>query len=61
MSGILLSDAEENELYVLLKPREAGLPRPLADLLRRVERSLYQRLTVEEIERMSARFSRDVP
>ncbi len=56
MSGLLLSDDEEVELYVLLKPREAGLLRPLADLLRRIEHSLYQRLTVEEIERLSVRF-----
>ncbi len=57
MAGILLSDIEENELYVVLKPREAGLAEVLRDLLRRVERSLYQRLTIEEIERLSGRFS----
>jgi hypothetical protein len=56
MAGILLSDSEENELYVLLKPREAGLAEALRELLRKVERSLYQRLTIEEIERLSARF-----
>ena len=44
MGGIFLSDSEEDELYVLLKPREAGLPEALKDLLRRVERSLYARL-----------------
>ena len=57
MGGILLSDNDETELYVLLKPREAGLPQTLRDLLRRVERSLYGRMTVEDIERLSARFS----
>ncbi|MGO9412980.1 MAG: hypothetical protein ACLQCB_19805 [Spirochaetia bacterium] len=57
MGGIFLSDSEEDELYVLLKPREAGLPEALKDLLRRVERSLYARLTIEEIERLSGRFS----
>jgi hypothetical protein len=57
MGGILLSDSEENELYVLLKPREAGLVEALRELLRRVERSLYGRLTIEEIERLSQRFS----
>ncbi len=61
MSGLELSDAEEIELYVLLKPREPGLPGPLASLLRRIERSLYQRLTVEEIEGLAARFTRDTP
>ncbi len=57
MGEILLSDSEENELYVLLKPREAGLVNALRELLRRVERSLYGRLTIEEIERLSQRFS----
>ena len=57
MGGILLSDNDETQLYVLLKPREAGLPQTLRDLLRRVERSLYGRMTVEDIERLSARFS----
>jgi hypothetical protein len=57
MSGIVLSDSEENELYALLKPRETVLPGVLGDLLRRVERSLYQRLTIEDIERLSRGFS----
>jgi len=57
MGGILLSDNEENELYVMLKPREADLPEPLKVLLRRVERSLYQRMTIEDIEGLSGRFS----
>ena len=56
MGGILLSDNEENELYVMLKPREADLPEPLKVLLRRVERSLYQRMTIEDIEGLSGRF-----
>jgi len=58
MAGICLSDIQEDELYVLLKPREAGLGNELGELLRRVERSLYQRLTIEQIERLSGRFSR---
>jgi len=57
MSGISLSDREEDELFVVLKPREIELAEPLADLLRRIERSLYQRLTIEEIERLSSRFA----
>jgi hypothetical protein len=57
MGNVFLSDSEEDELYVLLKPREAGLSEGLKDLLRRVERSLYARLTIEDIERLSARFS----
>jgi hypothetical protein len=57
MSGICLSDGEVEELYIALKPREAALPDPLISLLTRLERSLYQRLTVEELERLSRRFS----
>ena len=57
MSGIVLCDEEENELFILLKPREGALPKPLSALLQRVERSLYARLTIEEMERLSARFS----
>lgn len=55
MGGILLSDTEENELYVMLKPREAELPEPLKVLLRRVEKSLYERMTVEDIEGLNKR------
>lgn len=58
MSGIELSDGEEIELYVLLKPGETSLTAPLISLLRRIERSLYQRMTIEEIERLSGRFLR---
>jgi len=57
MNGILLSDTEENELYVLLNAQEAGLSDTLKNLLRRVERSLYQRLTIEDIERLLGGFS----
>jgi len=52
-----LSDAEIEELYVLLKPREETLADPLAGLLGRLERALYDRLTVEELERMRLRFT----
>jgi hypothetical protein len=52
-----LSDAEIEELYVVLKPREGTLAEPLAGLLARLERSLYDRLTVEELERVRLRFS----
>jgi len=54
---MILTDAEIEELYVLLKPREDRLPEPLAGLLARLERSLYDRLTIEELERMRLRFS----
>jgi len=54
-----LTDEEIEELYVLLKPREETLAEPLAGLLARLERSLYDRLTIEELERMRLRFSAD--
>ncbi len=57
-SGLSLSDKEVEELYVELKPREGALAAPLIPLLTRLERSLYQRLTLEELERLSRRFAR---
>jgi hypothetical protein len=59
MSGVVLSEEEEKELYVVLKPREGGLTEPLDELLRRVEQALFRRLTVGEIEQLSARFPPD--
>ena len=56
VGGIVLSDEEEKELYVVLKPREGKLAAPLGGLLRRVEQSLFHKLTVEEIEQLAARF-----
>ena len=57
MKEVFLSEGEESELYILLKPREPSLVEPLRELLRRIERALYERLTIEEIEALSARFS----
>jgi len=57
VSRIQLTDEEEAELYVLLKPREAELGFVLDGLLRSIERALFGRLTIEEIERLAARFS----
>jgi hypothetical protein len=57
MSGIALSDAEIEELFTLLKPMEQTLSSRLMGLLVRLEKSLYARLTVEEIEALSRRFS----
>jgi hypothetical protein len=59
MNGVILSEEEEKELYVVLKPREGELTGPLDDLLRRVEQALFHRLTVGEIEQLSQRFPRD--
>ena len=57
MSGLALSESEATELYVLLKPREGSLDPALVQLLRRLEKSLYERLTIEEMERLSSRFA----
>ena len=57
MSPISLSDAEIDALYVILKPREESLPEELAALLARMEHALYDRLTIDQIERLRLRFS----
>jgi len=57
MSGLALSDSEETELYILLKPQEGRLDPALVQLLRRLEKSLYEKLTIEEMERLGARFA----
>ena len=54
--GVILSSDEERELYVILKPRESGLQAELGGLLRRIEKSLFSRLTIEEIENLAERF-----
>jgi hypothetical protein len=59
VSGPALSESEEAELFVLLKPREGALSGPLVQLLRRLEKSLYERMTVEEIEALCARFAQE--
>ncbi len=56
MTGLFLSDREQEELYVLLKPREDTLPEPLEEVLQRIEKALYQRLTIEQIEALAVRF-----
>lgn len=56
MSGVVLTDDEEDELYVILKPRESELEGDLEALLRRIEKSLFGRLTIEEIEKLTQRF-----
>jgi hypothetical protein len=54
--AVTLSSDEERELYVILKPRENALQRELDGLLRRIEKSLFSRLTIEEIEKLAERF-----
>ncbi len=55
MSAAGLSEEEQAELYLLLKPREGGLAAPLVALLRGIENSLYGRLTIEQMEALRAR------
>jgi hypothetical protein len=57
--SVQLSAREEEDLYVLLKPREKRLGGPLDGLLRRVEKALFERMTIEEIEGLAARFEQD--
>jgi hypothetical protein len=54
---LTLSDQEIEELYVLLKPREELLGAPLEGLLARLESRLFDRLTIDQIERLRLRFS----
>jgi hypothetical protein len=57
VSQLSIDPGEQEELYVILKPRESTLPRVLSRLLRRIETELFQRLTIEEMEKLSSRFS----
>jgi hypothetical protein len=56
-SELMLGVREQEELYVVLKPREKELAEPLGGLLRRIERALFQRMTIEELENLAARFA----
>ena len=49
-NAIVLSDKELVGLYVRLKPRENELDLILLNLLSRMEKILYQTMTIEEIE-----------
>jgi hypothetical protein len=57
VSEVVLGPQEEEELYIVLKPREGLLSEPLEELLRRVEKALFDRLTIEEMENLHQRFS----
>ncbi len=59
MSRVELTAKEEEELYVVLKPREGLLAEPLEELLRRVEKTLFDRLTIAEMERLRERFAKE--
>ena len=57
MSQLSIDPREQEELYVVLKPRESTLPQVLLRLLRRIETELFQRMTIEEMEKLASRFS----
>ncbi len=61
MSRISLSEAEETELYILLKGREGSLAPALVQLLRGIESSLYGRMTIEEMDVLRARSEEERP
>ena len=56
MNEVVLDAREQEELYVILKPREKEIVGQLGGLLRRLERALFQRLTIEEMEKLASRF-----
>jgi len=53
MSAVSAGWEEEEALYALLKPQEAHLPSVLRRFLNRLEKNLYLRLTVEQIEKLA--------
>jgi hypothetical protein len=55
VNEVVLDEREQEELYIILKPREKDLCDPLAATLRRIEHTLFQRLTIEEMERLASR------
>ena len=55
MNLVTIDPREQEELYVVLKPRETALPHVLSGLLRKIEKELFQRLTIEEMEKLAAR------
>ena len=56
MNLVALDPGEQEELYVVLKPRENALSHVLSGVLRKIEKELFQRLTIEEMEKLAARF-----
>jgi hypothetical protein len=54
--SVQLDAREEEALYAVLKPREDRLPEPLRAMLRRLEKTLFDRLTIEELEGLAARY-----
>jgi hypothetical protein len=57
LSGVSLSEEEQEQLYILLKPLEVRLDAQLTAVLVRIEKSLFARLTVGELEALASRFA----
>jgi hypothetical protein len=55
VSDVVLDAREQEELYIILKPLEKNLVDPLGGTLRRIERALFQRLTIEQMEELARR------
>jgi hypothetical protein len=53
---ITLTEVELKELYVQLKRQESQLGKELHGLLFRIEKSLYEKLTIDDIEQLKSSF-----
>jgi hypothetical protein len=56
ISEFLLKGREVLAVYLMLKDRETELDETLLQLLDRLERGLYQELTIDEFESIRARY-----
>jgi len=63
--NVTLQPAEEEALFVVLRAREEqrrttpalpGAPDPLEALLRRLEKALFERMTIDELEALPLRY-----
>lgn len=53
--SIPLSPREQEELYIMLRRNEEALNAPLETVLFRIEKSLFDRMSIDEMERIQAR------
>ena len=58
ISDFPLKGREILGLFILLKDREGELDAPILQLLDRLERTLYQELTIDEFENIRALYER---
>ena len=54
-----LSQAEEMELYIMLRRHESRLPEELEAVRDRLERLLYERMSIADMEMLEARVRGD--